>query len=313
MGSAGLWHNVKPVTIDVCVATFRRPILLKTLLTSLLQLRVAGHISIRIIVVDNDRDESAREIVDFFRATTEIPLVYAVEPVQNIALARNRGVAMATGELVAFLDDDEYPDENWLQNLVDAMVEYMADAVFGPVVPILPSTAPTWIIEGRFFDRPRFPNGESVEIGATSNALVKREILLKWGKPFDIAYGLTGGEDAEFFKRMKNAGHLLIWCDSAIVNEAVPKSRLSVRYLAVRAFTSGQTYASLERRRGAMALAQWLVRRIALLAVSVIFMLVALPLGRKFSVRALQKFLSNLGQLSSVMKYRYKRYVVRPS
>lgn len=296
------------VNVDVCIATFKRPMLLKTLLESLTQLKVEKRIFVRIIVVDNDRNESARETVDFFRENTKVPVIYAVEPAQNIALARNRGVAIATGELVAFLDDDEFPEKNWLQNLIDAMTKYVADAVFGPVVPIFPDGAPKWIREGGFFDRPRFSSGQPVDIGRTGNVLVRREILVKWGLPFDATYGLTGGEDAEFFRRLKNAGHILVWCDSAIVFEVVPESRLRVSYIAVRAFTGGQAFASLEQKRGTVARAKWLVRRITLLATSIVLMLIALPFGRKFSVRALQQFLSNLGQLSSMMKYRYKRY-----
>lgn len=296
------------VNVDVCIATFERPMLLKTLLESLTRLKVEERIFVRIIVVDNDRNESARETVDFFRENTKVPVIYAVEPAQNIALARNRGVAIATGELVAFLDDDEFPEENWLQNLIDAMTKYGADAVFGPVVPIFPDSAPKWIREGGFFDRPRFPSGRPVDIGRTGNVLIRREILVKWGLPFDETYGLTGGEDAEFFRRLKNAGHLLVWCDTAVVFEAVPESRLRVSYIAVRAFTGGQAFASLEQKGGRVVRAKWLVRRVTLLATSIVLMLIALPFGRKFSVRALQQFLSNLGQLSSIMKYRYKRY-----
>ena len=49
---------------------------------------------------------------------------YDVEPEQNIALARNRAIGNASGEYVALIDDDEFPDKQWLLTLYEAIDRY---------------------------------------------------------------------------------------------------------------------------------------------------------------------------------------------
>jgi GT2 family glycosyltransferase len=62
-----------------------------------------------------------------------IPDVKAVEcSVANIAAARNVGLAAAAGEIVAFLDDDTYPEPDWLARLVDALTSRPVAGVGGP-------------------------------------------------------------------------------------------------------------------------------------------------------------------------------------
>ena len=75
------------------------------------------------MVVDNDARESARSIVQSWSERSRVPIAYMVEPRQNIALARNASVALATGDLVAFVDDDEEPSSDWLCRLYEVLVE----------------------------------------------------------------------------------------------------------------------------------------------------------------------------------------------
>ena len=65
---------------------------------------------------------------------------YALEPIVGIPYARNRALemAMAADDLIAFLDDDEVPSEQWLAELLRVWREYSADVVFGPVQPFFP-------------------------------------------------------------------------------------------------------------------------------------------------------------------------------
>lgn len=297
--------------IDICVATYKRPSLLKQLLVSLMQLELTENLSVRIVVVDNDAAGSARDTVNSF-AGKSIPIIYDIEPTQNIALARNRCVANSTADFIAFVDDDEFVDKSWLLNLVGTLHQYNADAVFGPVIPIFPEDAPAWIQRGGFFDRPRFPTGEKLEVGRTGNALVKGTWMRKWAGPFDKEYGLTGGEDSDFFKRVRQAGGILIWCDMATLYEAVPADRLTVQYLATRAFTGGQIYAASELPHfGLVSFWMWFLRRIGLVAIALLWMILIWPIGLQLGVKALQKVCSNLGQLSILIKYRYKQYASR--
>src|SRR5580700_7943958 len=95
--------------IAICICTYKRPVLLKRLLDDLGGQDTGGLFTYSIVVVDNDHLRSAEPVVSVFAAASAIPIRYCEEPRQNIALARNKAVENATGDFVAFIDDDEFP------------------------------------------------------------------------------------------------------------------------------------------------------------------------------------------------------------
>src|SRR5262245_10855414 len=98
-----------PKHISVCICTFKRPVLLKRLLDELPRQKTDSSFTYSVIVADNDRQQSAKQVVQAFDATAPIRAVYCVEPEQNIARARNKTLEHATGDYIAFIDDDEFP------------------------------------------------------------------------------------------------------------------------------------------------------------------------------------------------------------
>ena len=109
VGCAGKAVMVKPaglqVTVGVC--TFRRPEALQQTLDSLAR-QSWPHAAFEIVVVDNDVECSARAQVERFAQTAGAPCVrYAVEPGRGVSHVRNQCVALARGEWLAFIDDDE--------------------------------------------------------------------------------------------------------------------------------------------------------------------------------------------------------------
>ena len=176
------------IKMSVCLCTYKRPEKLAQCLESLLNQAVSQ--SFEVIVTDNDRERSGEYVVEQFKAAFQsagIPLSYLMEPVQNIALARNRSIQPARGELVAFIDDDERASSCWLQNLYDALIETNADGVWGPVIPDIPESFPNWMRRSRLFYRQDMKDGVIIPIGMlnTGNALVKRELLTMRTGPFD--------------------------------------------------------------------------------------------------------------------------------
>src|SRR5262245_61444862 len=100
--------------ISVCVCTYRRPAMLQRLLHSLDGQEIAGRFSFSITVVDNDESGSAQATVRAFGSSSKIPISYLVEPRQSICRARNLAISHSTGNLIAFIDDDEFPEPDWL-------------------------------------------------------------------------------------------------------------------------------------------------------------------------------------------------------
>jgi glycosyltransferase involved in cell wall biosynthesis len=198
------------------------------------------------VVVDNDDRQSAREVVERVRATSPMAIIYDVEPERSISLARNRAVSHADGELIAFIDDDEFPEDNWLVGHLETLNATNADGVLGPVKPHFDAHAPRWLIKSGLCERRRFKTGTVLNDSQhtrTGNVLIRRKLFTEPNGFFDPKYGRSGGGDAVFFKRMIEKGKRFVWCDEACVLEAVPVERQTRAYYVKRAFTRGLTEA----------------------------------------------------------------------
>lgn len=227
------------IEISICVCTFRRPAGLVRLLRSLRGLDPATPPH-EVIVVDNDAARSGAPAVRQAQAEG-LSVQYVVEPVRGIARARNRTLEPATGTFVAFIDDDEEADPQWLVRLWSEVTRHDHDGGCGPVVPRFNDQTPGWLIEGRFFERPRPSTGTilaSFQL-RTGNALIRRSRLLALSGPFDERHNLTGGEDTELFVRLLAGGARFIAVDSAIVYEHLPPNRTTLRWLLQRRFLNG--------------------------------------------------------------------------
>jgi succinoglycan biosynthesis protein ExoM len=283
------------VRIDVCIATFKRPSLLAKLLHSLALQERPADVDLHVVVVDNDSDGSAREVAT--AASAELPLVYAIEPMRGVASARSRCLALVEGEFFAFIDDDEEAAPTWLRALVDAQVQYDADVVFGPVLPILASGGPSWVLRGQFFERPRHATGHPVSTGASNNTLVRTSFVRSHGIDFDLTLA-TIGEDTDFFARLGDAGARMIWCDLAVVHEIVPIERQATRWLVSRAYQAGKVLPSIFPASGYLPRRiLWLLRRTTIALGTGIATPLLWLFGQELGVRALQKSASNVGQL----------------
>lgn len=227
--------------ISVCICTYKRPALLRRLLLKLQEIETEGLFQYSLAIVDNDVCESARHVVESAARESSVSVLYYVEPEQNIALARNRVVEQAVGDLLAFIDDDEYPNPDWLVVLYKAMLRYKADGILGPVLPHFEEKPPAWVLKGCFFDRPTHPNGHVLawKNTRTGNVLLRRELFQKGHEWFDPAMG-SGGEDRDFFKRKIEDGYVFRWCNDAPVFETIPPARWKRSVLLKRALVRGK-------------------------------------------------------------------------
>ena len=226
-------------TVDLCIATYKRPAALSALLCELERQDLEG-MTLRVIVVDNDRYRSAEKAACAFYRSERFDFLYDVEPEQNIALARNRGLSHANANFVAFIDDDELPSRTWLRSLLSCMQKYRCDVAFGPVFKLLPGHAPRWA--DKCFETARRKTGTHIAFGGAGNVMMAAHVLEGGQMHFNPSFGLTGGEDTDFFYRQFLAGRTLLWCDEALVTEPVPEARLTLRWVWLRGFRSGQIF-----------------------------------------------------------------------
>jgi glycosyltransferase involved in cell wall biosynthesis len=227
--------------VAVCIATFRRPAGLAKLL-ALLHGESAGDgwRLRRIVVVDSDPACTARDVVTESAGFRDGRILYLIAPARGISAARNACLEhVGDADLVAFIDDDELPRPHWLDRLIACRRRTGADAVLGPVEPLFEVQPPEWVVRGGFFAPLRFAPDSLLHWAYTSNVLLARTLVDRYR--FDDRYGLTGGGDTHFFKHAYLDGHSLAWCADAVVQEAIPKERMTARWLVRREFRRGAT------------------------------------------------------------------------
>jgi len=268
---------------------------------------------IRVIVIDNDRLASAAAVCAEQGNSSRWPIDYIVEPRSGIPYARNAGVAKAIEDgaaLIAFIDDDEQPDADWLDELLHIMDQEGADVVTGPVLPVFEGRPPRWVVEGRFFERPRHRSGTRVVRAATGNVIMKSKIFQEGMAWFDETKALSGGTDTELFLRVSKAGYRIVWADRAIVYEWTPLARARAAWLIRRAFRVSSNWSACERRLdprmsvGAVRCAKAGAR----IVVGLFLSAASLVGGRCLLVRSLQNVAMGCGYIAGMLGYELEEY-----
>ena len=242
----------RPERVAVCACTYLRPRGLARLLEGLAAIEVPDGVAVEVVIVDNDGAGSGRPVVDGVRDRFPFPLRYVLEPARGIVAARNAAVAAAWADgpvPVAFLDDDEWPSARWLAELVRVAEATGAEVVTGTIEPVFDEEPPAWVRAGGFFERPRHRDGARIDHARTSNVLIGPSALAVHDPPFE-GTGSDGGEDTLLFRRVRLAGHPIVWADGATVYESVPPTRVSPRWIVLRQYRYGLTRSAVLRRVG---------------------------------------------------------------
>lgn len=296
------------MNICVCICTFKRPHMIKALLLKLGEQETGGEFTMSVVVTDNDRSESARTAVVEGAAKLGFPVIYCVEPDQNIAKARNRAVLNSTGDYIAFIDDDELPPRDWLLTALHACRDHGADGVLAPVRPLFEHEPPSWLVKGRFCERPEHPTGYALDWRETrtGNVLFRRSLIADMEEPFAPAYG-NGGEDTDFFKRLMEAGASFVWCNEAPVHEVVPPERCQRRYFLKRALLRGQN----ERKLANLASVCKSLVAVPAYVVLLPFVLLA---GQHWFMHYSIRLCDHAGKLAGVLGFRPlgEKYITQP-
>jgi len=269
--------------------------MLRRLLDDLAKQETRGEFTYSIVVADNDCQRSGEPVVIEFAAAVPIPIRYEVEPRQNISFARNKVVANTYGDYLALIDDDEFPSQEWLLNLLHACLRFGVAGVLGPVLRHFDEQPPSWVIKGGFYERPTDPTGTVVQwrTARTGNVLMKRKIVEEVEQPFRPEF--RGGEDQDFFRRMIEKGHKFVWCNEAVAYEVIPPARWKRGHMLRKALLRG-TIARLQPTCGPLDVAKSVIAVPAYL----IALPVALIAGQHRFMNLSVRLCDHLGKLLAV-------------
>ena len=281
--------------ISVCVCTYKRPQMLRRLLMEVIRQETGGLFTFSIVVTDNDEARSAEETVAEIGRASSIPVKYCVETRQNIALARNKVVANAEGDYLAFIDDDEFPARQWLLHLFNTCNTCNVDGVLGPVKRHFDQTPPRWLEKSQFYERRVNPTGMPVEWleARTGNVLLKREMVA--GDPAPFRPEFRAGEDQDFFRRKMEEGRRFVWCAEAEAFESVPPVRWKRTYLLRKGLLRGATAALQPNGFSSIA------KSVVAVPLYTLALLPALLLGQHRFMTLLVKLCDHVGKLLMLM------------
>ncbi len=214
----------------LCICTYRRPDGLRKLLETLPQLDGAD--DLQVVVSDNDPAGEGLAVCETLKAADyPFPLytVAATEP--GISAARNAACTRALQlepDLLAFLDDDEWPEPQWLRELQRVRAACKVDVVGGPTRPVFPDGTPESIRQNPYYGADMALADQSLcQLQAGGNFLITSDALRALAPEFfNHAFAHSGGEDLAFFLQLQQCGYAMAWAENAIVHEPVPADRL---------------------------------------------------------------------------------------
>jgi glycosyltransferase involved in cell wall biosynthesis len=252
-----------PIDATVLICTYNRADRLGETLDSIARSRVDPALRWDVIVVDNNSNDSTRDVVASRIDSYPVSLRYLFEPKQGKSNALNTGLAATAATLIVFTDDDVRVSDRWLDASCRPLLDDPAiDYTGGPVLPIWERPRPAWLDDRRsdlwgtlaildygpepfvFEDRRRVPLG--------ANMSVRRTLIDRIGG-FDPKLGRTGNsllgqEQAEFFCRSRAIGARGLYVPDASLHHHVPATRLTRSYFRRWWFWKGLSKCRVERR-----------------------------------------------------------------
>lgn len=189
-----------------------------------------------------------------------IPIILVLnEGAQGLSETRNVGIRAASGEIIAFIDDDAVAEKDWLLYLTKPFEDERVVAVGGRTIPLwLNGRRPSWfaeeldwIVGGTYKGLPL--NGNRIRNVAGGNAAFRKMGAEKAGL-FRSETGRVGpttgcGEEAEFCVRISRAlpEALIVYQEHATIRHKVAGQRTTWGYLWQRSYNEGFYKAKVEK------------------------------------------------------------------
>ncbi|MCC6485894.1 MAG: glycosyltransferase family 2 protein [Candidatus Hydrogenedentes bacterium] len=235
------------VDISIVVCTYNRADVLRVAVDSLCRLETEGLFTYEIVVVDDASTDSTASVLAALAAGAPLPIRAIRGSGAGVAAARNAGIDEACGAFVAFFDDDQIAEPSWLIEMWRTLNDSGAPCVGGARTLDLPADqlkALPRIIRLYLGEIPVEseirPCGRG-DLPCTGTVLMERRVFQAVGR-FDASL-TQGGEDTEFFARVRRAGLACWYTPRSVAMHLVPEYRLREPYLKWAAIRGGECFA----------------------------------------------------------------------
>jgi glycosyltransferase involved in cell wall biosynthesis len=236
--------------IYVCIPTYKRPAKLAALLSAIGRQTFSEPIA---VLIGNNEHDSVRRYPEL--SNDNLPVfIEIIVATRGVSAVRNALIAEALRandvEWLAWIDDDQLPEANWLSELVSTGRRHDADLVGGPVnqTPEIRSFWASGATDTSYLPKIEGPVDILNEGG---NLLLSARYLRSIERlPFMLDYGRSGGEDYEFFLFARSRHAKIFWAPAANVTEAIPPARLTLRGMLWRQYSTSAYQARADRAYG---------------------------------------------------------------
>lgn len=193
--------------VSVVIPTHRRVELLPRAVRAAF---AQSHVPIEVIIVDDAHDPETRALADELRVEFGPSLVYTRTPSDSsgASAARNAGAALSHGELLAFLDDDDWWADEYLAQAVTALQQTKAELVL----------TPNWMViddETRVFMTPTDQSMRTFRPGMTGSNIVVSRVAFDRIGGFDPEMWVMN--DVDFFVRARTANTRIVAAQDRLV------------------------------------------------------------------------------------------------
>jgi GT2 family glycosyltransferase len=228
--------------VTVAIATWNRCEMLRRTLDEMCRMRVPSGLEWELFVVNNNCTDATDEVIDSFRE--RLPILGLFEPKQGLSNARNRAIAAAGGDLIAFTDDDVFVAPDWLAAYVEAAARWPEAACFGGrILPSFEREPPAWMkanlsrFRNMFGVRDLGPEerpfeGDEGPFGG--NMAYRKSVLEKWQFDPELGRSKNGrmmGEETALYARLRQQGLAGIWVPRAEIKHFVPRRCFTRKYI----------------------------------------------------------------------------------
>lgn len=295
--------------ISIVMCTFDREAMARRTIASVYAQILPVDVDFEVIVVDNTGAGDAREWVASLCDLEPAPR-YIHAPSPGISHARNAGVAAARGDFLAFIDDDEIAEPEWLGNLYRAIIEHQADVGTGPVHPIFENKSSLGWDPLPFFygKREAMPTGGQLESARTGNIILRVASCFDGTQPFNPRFGRSGGEDTDFTHGLFLRGLKIIWVANAVIHEFWPNEKATLpAFLRRKLVTARNTTLVRISRKERPLRAAMVMSAKALIQLLLFSPLAAVSylINRQLYARCAMQVMSALGKLTFFLRVGY--------